>query len=367
MQKELLLQDNPERFVILPIKYDKIWHAYLEHKGALWDVNEVDLSQDPHDWNDKLDADERYFLSHILAFFAASDGIVLENLVVNFMKEIQIPEARSFYGFQTFMENIHSEMYSRLIDTLIKNPEEKYRLLHAIDTIPVVRKKADWAVKWIGNLNKTYFDDLPTCVKTALTSNKKLTKETKVWMSEQKRPFAERLIAFAAVEGIFFSGSFCSIFWLKERDDLDGSIMPGLIQSNELIARDEGMHQEFACLLYTMISNKLPQERVHQIIEEAVEIEKEFITEAIPCNLINMNSQLMKTYIEFVANRLVKSLGYEPIYKNSDGEYVECPFKFMDNLGQDNKGNFFEKKITEYQKANVLGKNKTIRFDVTKF
>lgn len=363
---ETLLQDNPERFVILPIKYPKIWKAYEDHKAAIWDVPEVDLTQDPSDWNEKLDADERHFISHVLAFFAASDGIVLENLLANFAKEIQIPEARAFYSFQGFIENVHSEMYSRLIDTLIKDKQEKTRLLHAIDTIPVVAKKAEWAIKWIGNLNNTYFEDLPDCAKTDLLKSD-MSAETRKWVQQFKRPFAERLVAFAAVEGIFFSGSFCSIYWLKERDDLDGAIMPGLVQSNELIARDEGLHQDFACLLYEMIDNKLPQERIHQIISEAVEIEKEFITEAIPCDLINMNAQLMKQYIEFVANRLCIALGYQPIYKDENGEPVENTFKFMENIGQDNKGNFFERKITEYQRANTLGKNKKISFSVKNF
>ena len=376
---ELLLQENPERFVILPIKYSKIWQAYLKHKAAIWDVDEVDLAQDRYDWTTKLDDEERHFISHVLAFFAASDGIVLENLLVNFMQEIQIPEARAFYGFQTFMENIHSEMYSRLIDTLIKNPEEKDRLLHAIDTIPVVGKKADWAIKWIGNVTKSYFDDLPTEAKNEMHQLKAFfdsgsapgpfPKELQTWMNTTKKPFAERLVAFAAVEGIFFSGSFCSIYWLKERDDFGGIVMPGLIQSNELIARDEGMHQDFACLLYGMLENKLSQDRVYEIISEAVVIEKEFITEAIPCDLINMNADAMKQYIEFVANRLLVSLGYKPLYmdQNKRGEPVDCPFKFMENIGQDNKSNFFEKKVTEYQKANVMGNNKKVVFNVGKF
>jgi len=369
MNSEILLQDNPERFVMLPIKYDNVWKMYLKHKDALWDVEEVDLSADPYDWADKLDKDERKFISHILAFFAASDGIVNENLVVNFMKEIQIPEARAFYAFQAFIENVHSEMYSRLIDVLIKDPDEKYRLFHAIDTIPVVKKKADWALKWIGDLDQTYAADLP---KTVCNEIGKLLDDThrtypalEAWLQHHKRPFAERLVAFAAVEGIFFSGSFCSIFWLKERDDLEGVVMPGLIQSNELISRDEGLHQEFACLLYGMLSNKLSQDSVYEIIAEAVAIEKEFITEAIPCDLVGMNADDMKQYIEFVANRLLVSLGYDPLYLDVDGVPVECPFKFMDNIGQDHKANFFEKKVTEYQ--NAKSKNKKIVFNVPKF
>jgi len=288
-------------------------------------------------------------------------------LLVNFMQEIQIPEARAFYGFQTFMENIHSEMYARMIDTLIKNDEEKTRLLHAIETIPVVKKKADWAIKWIGNVTKAYFDDLPETVQRELQIAAS-SKETIEWMQIRKKPFAERLVAFAAVEGIFFSGSFCSIYWLKERDESGGIVMKGLIQSNELISRDEGMHQDFACLLYEMLENKLSQERVFQIIGEAVEIEKEFITEAIPCDLINMNASAMIQYIEFVANRLLISLGYKPMYLDPvKNEPVECPFKFMENIGQDNKSNFFEKKVTEYQKANVMGTNKKVVFNIAKF
>lgn len=363
--REPLLEENPDRFVILPIQHHDVWEAYLDHKGALWDVDEVDLSKDPHDWK-KLDDDERHFISHVLAFFAASDGIVLENLLANFSKEIQIPEARAFYSFQGFIENVHSEVYARLIDSLIKDADEKKHLLNAIETIPVVKQKAEWAMKWIGDLNKCYFEDLPKSAQETLLSSD-LDQEMKSWTEEKRRPFAERLIAFAAVEGIFFSGSFCSIYWLKERDDFDGSMMPGLIQSNELIARDEGMHQDFACLLYSKIVNQLPEERVHEIIKEAVEIEKEFITAAIPCDLINMNAGEMKQYIEFVANRLLTSLRVSPIWKDESGKPVKCPFKFMENLGQDNKSNFFERRVSEYQRAGVLGKNNKISFDISNF
>ena len=364
---EPLLKNNPDRFVILPIQHQDVWDAYLEHKGALWDVDEVDLSKDPHDWK-KLDDDERHFISHVLAFFAASDGIVLENLLANFAKEIQIPEARAFYSFQGFIENVHSEVYARLIDSLIRDATEKKRLLNAIETIPVVKKKAEWALKWIGDLNKCYFEDLPESAQNVVLSNPNIDADTKAWTQEKRRPFAERLVAFAAVEGIFFSGSFCSIYWLKERDDFDGSMMPGLIQSNELISRDEGMHQDFACLLYSKLQNKLPETRVHEIIREAVEIEKEFITDAIPCDLINMNAQDMKQYIEFVANRLLVSLKCAPIWKDSEtGKSVSCPFKFMENLGQDNKSNFFERRVSEYQRAGVLGKNNKISFNISNF
>ena len=361
--QEPLLEDNPNRFVILPLQYHDIWDSYLRQKGAIWDINELDFAQDYYDWVEKLNDNERYFISHVLAFFAASDGIVLENLVVNFMKEIQIPEVRCAYGFQTFMENIHSEVYATLIDTLIKDPEEKHRLFNALETIPVVKKKAEWALKWIGNLNECYFTDIPeSAQKVLLTAQAHCDPSTLKWINHRKRPLAERLIAFAAVEGIFFSGSFCAIFWLKERDDVEGTLMPGLIQSNDLISRDEGMHQDFAALLYKKyIKNKLPESRVHQIIKEAVEIETEFITEAIPCKLINMNADAMIQYIQFVADQLLIDLGVTSIYNK------ENPFDFMENQGQDKKGSFFERRTTEYQKANVLGENKEVRFDLDNF
>jgi ribonucleoside-diphosphate reductase beta chain len=264
MQKEteLLLKENKDRFVILPINYPRIWEQYKKHEASFWTAEEIDLSGDMKDWN-ALNDGERHFISHVLAFFAASDGIVNENLAVNFMSEVQLPEARCFYGFQIMMENIHSETYALLIDTYIKDPKEKTRLFHAIDTVPAVRKKAEWALRWIDNGS-----------------------------------FAERLVAFAAVEGIFFSGSFCSIFWMKKR-----GLMPGLTFSNELISRDEGLHCEFACLLYGMLQNKLTEKEVHGIISDAVAIEKEFITDALPVDLIGMNAKLMQQYIEFVADR----------------------------------------------------------------
>src|ERR1700710_882583 len=259
-QDELLLRENKDRFVILPIKHPKVWEKYKQHEASFWTAEEIDLSSDMKDWA-ALNDGERHFITHVLAFFAASDGIVNENLAVNFMSEVQIPEARCFYGFQIMMENIHSETYALLIDTYVKDPAEKDRLFHAIETVPAVQKKAKWALKWINN-----------------------------------GTFAQRLVAFAAVEGIFFSGSFCSIFWLKKR-----GLMPGLTFSNELISRDEGMHCEFACLLYSMLQNKMTQEEVYGIIEDAVRIEKEFITEALPVALIGMNAKLMQQYIEFVA------------------------------------------------------------------
>ncbi|WP_113652110.1 ribonucleoside-diphosphate reductase small subunit [Pedobacter namyangjuensis] len=307
MQDELLLRENKDRFVLLPIKYPEIWEMYKKSEASFWTAEEIDLSDDQKHW-DNLNSGERHFISHILAFFSASDGIVNENLAVNFMSEVQLPEARCFYGFQIMMENIHAETYALLIDTYIKDPEEKDRLFHAIDTVPAVKRKAEWALRWIDNGN-----------------------------------FAERLVAFAAVEGIFFSGSFCSIFWLKKR-----GLMPGLTFSNELISRDEGMHCEFACLLYSMLENKLSEEQVHGIIRDAVEIEKEFVTDALPVNLIGMNAKLMQQYIEFVADRWISELGYSKIYNTTN------PFDFMEMISLQGKTNFFEKRVGDYQKSGVL-------------
>lgn len=310
-ENELLLKENKDRFVLLPIKFPKIWEQYKKHEASFWTTEEIDLSSDLKDWAGMNDG-ERHFISHILAFFAASDGIVNENLAVNFMSEVQIPEARCFYGFQIMMENIHSETYALLIDTYVKDATEKDRLFHAIDTVPAVKKKAEWALRWIEN-----------------------------------GTFAERLVAFAAVEGIFFSGSFCSLFWLKKR-----GLMPGLTFSNELISRDEGLHCEFACLLYSMLANKLSEEEVHNIIREAVSYEKEFITEALPVGLIGMNADLMSQYIEFVADRWVGELGYSKIFNASN------PFDFMEMISLQGKTNFFEKRVGDYQKSGVMGGTK---------
>ena len=306
-ETELLLRENKDRFVILPIKYPAIWEMYKKCEASFWTAEEIDLSDDLKHWENMNDG-ERHFISHILAFFAASDGIVNENLAINFMSEVQLPEARCFYGFQIMMENIHSETYALLIDTYIKDPTEKDRLFHAIDTVPCVGKKAEWALRWINNGS-----------------------------------FAERLIAFAAVEGIFFSGSFCSIFWLKKR-----GLMPGLTFSNELISRDEGMHCEFACLLYRMLENKLSTEAATKIITDAVEIEKEFISDALPVSLIGMNAKLMSQYIEFVADRWLAELGYPKVYGASN------PFDFMEMISLQGKTNFFEKRVGDYQKSGVL-------------
>jgi ribonucleoside-diphosphate reductase beta chain len=316
-ETELLLRENKDRFVILPIKYPAIWEMYKKCEASFWTAEEIDLSDDMKYWEGLTDG-ERHFVSHILAFFAASDGIVNENLAVNFMSEVQLPEARCFYGFQIMMENIHSETYALLIDTYIKDPAEKDRLFHAIDTVPCVGKKAEWALRWINNGS-----------------------------------FAERLIAFAAVEGIFFSGSFCSIFWLKKR-----GLMPGLTFSNELISRDEGMHCEFACLLYRMLDNKLSQEAATAIITDAVEIEKEFVTDALPVNLIGMNAKLMSQYIEFVADRWLGELGYDKVYGASN------PFDFMEMISLQGKTNFFEKRVGDYQKSGVLNSQESKSFSL---
>ncbi|TVY50879.1 Ribonucleoside-diphosphate reductase small chain [Lachnellula cervina] len=307
---EPLLQDNPQRFVLFPIKYHEIWHMYKKAQASFWTAEEIDLSKDLHDWNNKLNDDERYFVSHVLAFFAASDGIVNENLVERFSGEVQIPEARCFYGFQIMMENIHSETYSLLIDTYIKEQAQKTYLFNAIETIPCIKKKADWAVKWIEDKNST---------------------------------FAQRLVAFAAVEGIFFSGSFASIFWLKKR-----GLMAGLTFSNELISRDEGLHTDFACLLFSHLKHRPSKQAVQDVITEAVEIEQEFLTEALPCALLGMNANLMKQYIEFVADRLLLSLGNEKVYKSAN------PFDFMENISLAGKTNFFEKRVGDYQKAGIM-------------
>lgn len=307
---EPILVENKDRFVLFPIKYNDIWEFYKKSEASFWTAEEIDLSQDLTDWNNKLNDNERHFIKHVLAFFAASDGIVNENLAINFLNEVQYPEARCFYGFQIMMENIHSETYSLLIDSYIKDPVEKDKLLHAVDTVPCVGKKADWALRWIGNGS-----------------------------------FAERLIAFAAVEGIFFSGSFCSIFWLKKR-----GLMPGLSFSNELISRDEGLHCDFACMLYTQhVKNQLPKEQVTKIITDAVAIEKEFVSDAIPVKLIGMNADLMCQYIEFCADRLLLALGCAKYYNAAN------PFDFMEMISLQGKTNFFEKRVAEYQKAGVMG------------
>lgn len=316
---EPILENNPDRFVLFPIQHDDIWSFYKKAEASFWTAEEIDLSPDLVDWESKLNDDERHFIKHVLAFFAASDGIVNENLAENFVAEVQYTEAKFFYGFQIAMENIHSETYSLLIDTLIKDNAEKDYLFKAIDTMDCVQKKANWALRWI-----------------------------------DQGSYAERLIAFAAVEGIFFSGSFCSIFWLKKR-----GLMPGLTFSNELISRDEGLHCDFACLLYTKhLVNQLPKQQVRDIIMDAVEIEKEFVTDSLPVKLIGMNAELMTQYIEFVADRLLVELDNERVYN------VSNPFDFMDMINLQGKTNFFEKRVGEYQKAGVIGNKEDQSFNL---
>jgi len=317
---EPILNENPNRFVIFPIEHQEIWEMYKKQQACIWTAEEIDLSSDIDDWRNKLNDNERHFIKHVLAFFAASDGIVNENLAENFVSEVQYTEAKFFYGFQIMMENIHSETYSLLIDTYISDPEEKSNLFNAIDTIPAVKRKAEWALKWV-----------------------------------ESDHFQERLIAFAAVEGIFFSGSFCSIFWLKKR-----GLMPGLSFSNELISRDEGMHCDFAVMLHNrFVNNKVSEERIREIILSALEIEKEFITESLPVKLIGMNSDLMKQYLEFVADRLLVDLECSKVFN------VENPFDFMTNISLQGKTNFFEKRVGEYQKAGVMNSSEnTFDMDV---
>ena len=309
---EDILINTDKRFVLFPILHEDIWTMYKKHVARFWTTEEIDLTNDLRDW-EKLSNDEQKYIKYVLAFFAASDGIIVENLAQKFCNEVQYPEARAFYSFQSAMEQIHSETYSLLIDTYIKSTEEKKFLFNAINNIPIVRKKADWALKWINNDNN----------------------------------FSERLIGFVIVEGLFFSASFCAIYWLKKR-----GLMPGLTFSNELISRDEGLHCNFGCLLYSKLSNKLSSENIYNMIKEAIEIEKEFVSESLPVELIGMNSKLMIQYIEFIADRLLIQLGYEKLYN------VLNPFEWMDMISLQGKTNFFEKRVGEYQKANIMNNKK---------
>jgi len=307
-----LLKENPRRWVLFPIQYHEVYEMYKKHEASFWTAEEIDLAQDNKDW-DNLSEKEQHFVKTVLAFFAASDGIVNENLSDNFATEIQIPEARAFYGFQIAMENIHSETYSLLIEQYIKDPAEKDKVFDAIHTMPAVQQKAQWAVQWMNDQNS----------------------------------FAERLLAFACVEGILFSGSFCAIYWLKKR-----GLMPGLTFSNELISRDEGLHAEFACLIYSLLQNKLPEDIVHNIVKGAVDCERGFICEALPCDLIGMNCELMTRYIEFVADRLLSALGYSKLFNATN------PFDWMELISLQGKTNFFEKRVGDYQKAGVMNAGK---------
>jgi len=317
-----LLLENPQRWVMFPIQHPQIWEMYKKHEASFWTAEEIDLSADLKDW-DGLTEQERHFVKHVLAFFAASDGIVLENLAAQFSAEVQLPEARAFYGFQIAMENIHSETYSLLIEQYIRDPAEKDSVFNAIHTMPAVQEKAAWAIQWMNRENS----------------------------------FAERIMAFAAVEGVLFSGSFCAIYWLKKR-----GLMPGLTFSNELISRDEGLHAEFACMLYGMLQHKLPEDVAQDIIRGAVAVERRFICEALSCDLIGMNSELMVRYIEFVADRLLSALGHGKIFGSTN------PFDWMELISLQGKTNFFEKRVGEYQKAGVMapagGQDEAERFSL---
>ena len=316
---EPLLDENPNRFVVLPIKYPKVWEMYKKAMASFWTIDEVDLSKDVLQWS-KLTENERHFIKHVLAFFAASDGIVNENLVERFMAEVQMTEARCFLGFQVMIENVHSEMYSRLIETLVSEDKaEQLKLFKAIETFPAIKKKADWALRWC---------------------------------KDKDSSFGTRVVAFAAVEGIFFSGSFCALFWLKKR-----GLMPGLTFSNELISRDEGLHTDFSCLMFEMLNNKPSQETVTEIIRDAVAVEKEFITESLPCRLVGMNSNMMSQYIEFVSDRLLTSLGCPKIFNKPN------PFKWMEMISMDGKTNFFERRVGDY--AKTMDTKTSTSFDLT--
>jgi ribonucleoside-diphosphate reductase subunit M2 len=318
IQSEPLLAPDDNRFVMFPIQHQDIWEMYKKQVDCFWRAEEIDLSKDLTHW-ESLNADEKHFVSMILAFFAASDGIVLENLAVRFMSDVQLSEARAFYGFQIAMENIHSQTYSLLIETYIKNEDEKMKLFQAIDHFPCIKKKSDWAQKWI---------------------------------KDNRSGFATRLVAFACVEGIFFSGAFCSIFWLKKR-----GLMPGLTFSNELISRDEALHCEFAILLYNKLVKKMPKSKIHELIKEAVDIETEFICDALPCRLIGMNSKMMTQYIQFVADRLCLQLGYDKLYD------VTNPFDFMELISLEGKTNFFERVVSDYSLANKTVNENTFEFN----
>jgi ribonucleoside-diphosphate reductase beta chain len=313
---EPMLRENLDRFVLFPIEHSDIWEMYKQEQACFWTAEEIDLAEDLDHWENKLNDDERHFLKYILAFFAASDGIVNENLVMNFSNEVQWPEARAFYGFQIMMENVHAETYSLLIDTYIKDTKEKNHLFKALETVPSVATKGNWAMRWL---------------------------------SRKRGNFAERLVAFAAIEGIFFSGSFCALFWLKKR-----GIMPGMTFSNELISRDEGLHCDFACLLHNKLVRGAGENKIRQIISEAVTIEKEFIVDALPVSLIGMNCELMATYIEFVADRLLVAFGCAKMYG------AENPFPWMEMISMQGKTNFFEKRVGEYQKAGVMKSGSTL-------
>lgn len=353
------LKNGSDRYTIFPIKYPKLWEFYKNHEATFWTVEEVRLSDDLKDWNEKLNDNERFFIKNILAFFASSDGIVNENLVVNFYNEIQIPEARNFYTVQMMIESIHNEMYSVLIDTYIVNSEEKSHLFRAAETIPAVKKKADWAIKWISDgqtpiIPPEFQRDYIEIEKLLNDTARPDLAKSMNFLNKSRKPLSQRLIAFICIEGIFFSGSFCALFWLKNR-----GLMPGLGTSNSLIMKDENLHTTMSICLYNMIDETLPESFVHEIFREAVEIEQEFVSESLPVSLIGMNCNLMKQYIEYVADRWLILLGYSKIYNTPN------PFNFMELAGVNTKTSFFEVNVDQYRKAGVGGdaKSREITFD----
>jgi ribonucleoside-diphosphate reductase beta chain len=350
-----------ERFVIKPIQHPEIWDLYKTHEKAIWHATEIDFTEDRDDWENRLTDGDRYFMSFVLAFFAASDGIVCKNLNTNFISDVEDKwlEAVFFYSFQMAMENIHNESYSLQIEAVIRDPEERHQLFNAIQYLPAVKRKAEWALKWIGEGDK--FENLPENIRADMEANfESLSETTQQWMRKKHPSFAERLVAFACVEGIFFSGSFCAIYWMKNR-----GLLSGIVQANELIARDEGLHQKFACVLYKKIGRPLSQERVHEIVKDAVRCEIAFIEDSLPENLQGMNAAKMSQYIKYVADRLCVMLGCDKIYNQ------EQPFDFMEMISLENKTNFFEKRVTEYAKSKVgEGANpedNKVRFDVSDF
>lgn len=368
LMESVIKTETAERYTVFPIRHPVLWDFYKKQEATFWTAEEIRLTDDIPDWNDKLNENERYFIKNILAFFAGSDGIVNENLVINFYNEVQIPEARNFYAVQMMIEAIHSETYAILIDTYINDSEEKRRLFRAVDTIPAVKQKADWALKWIqeGSTLQTMipeeylaeFSKLETQLQKTSDSTSNKTLEALSFLTRQRPSFAQRLLAFICVEGIFFSGSFCAIYWLKSR-----GLMPGLSTANQFISRDENLHAEFAIVLYKMLENRLEEKVVHSIFKEAVEIEKQFITESLPVSLIGMNCKLMTEYIEYVADRWIVLLGYTKIYNTAN------PFPFMEMISVNTKENFFELNVSNYNKANVGSNNedRELSFDCDDF
>lgn len=356
---DIFLKVGSDRYTIFPIQYPKLWEFYKNHEATFWTVEEVRLTDDLVDWNEKLNDNEKFFIKNILAFFASSDGIVNENLVVNFYNEIQIPEARNFYTVQMMIESIHNEMYSVLIDTYITNSEEKTHLFRAAETIPAVKRKADWGIKWISdgqtpNIPPELYNDYVKIQQLLESNGDRELASSMDFLIKTRKPLAQRLIAFICIEGIFFSGSFCALFWLKNR-----GLMPGLGTSNSYISRDEGQHCEFSICLYNMISDRLSDETVYSIFREAVEIEQEFVSESLPVSLIGMNCDLMKRYIEYVADRWLVLLGYPKLYNSTN------PFNFMELVGVNTKTSFFEVNVDQYRRAGVGNdsKSREITFD----